>query len=144
MRKIVFLLLLLPILAISCSSYTIANGRANIVIPNTTGLPETKLNTNPKGIEASALFLNVGYERVDSNKIEGIILSLHDIAPDIIVLIGSSENQELIRSAYSSVYEIENTTIILSDRLFNTDSIELYIEDIPAILAQTEFPILSL
>ena len=144
MRKFSLLLSLVLLIA-SCSSYTIANGRANIVLPTVTDLPETKLNADRKeSSEASALFLYLGNDKIDNTTATSMISSIHEIAPDVIVLLGSKENQNLLKDCYKSVYELENTTIILSDRPFNTDAIELYIEDYPAILAQTELPILPL
>lgn len=141
MKKLI--LPLIFVLLASCSSYTISDGRKNISVPENINLPSTKLDDSDDEsvVEASALFLFLQDGKIEN--IESVIESVHDIGADIIVLIGSEENQKLFRTSYTNIYELEGTTIILSDRPVGTTSMELYIDDVYAILAQTEFPVLS-
>lgn len=145
MRKLSAVLLLLLSLLISCSSYTLAEGRENITIPEYEELPITKLDKNSisQGVNANALFVDLGTKRISDEEKELSIEMLKAIESDIIVLMGSVENQVAVRTAFNNVYELKGITIIVSERLANTQMIELYIGDFPAILAETQFPILD-
>lgn len=159
MRRI-SILLAITLLAISCSSYTIADGRNNISVPEYTNLPATKLEKKIveieaapiqeeekaeaiSQIEANAIFLYLPEENIPETSLNSLLSDLEDIDPDIIVLLGSRYNQNLFASIYDNVYELEGVYIILSGRLQNTDSLELYLDDIYALLAQIEIPVLS-
>lgn len=142
MRRILIPFLLFTI--ISCSSYTIADGRANIVLPEETMQISTKADKtlNKSGVSANALFLYIGEDEIQKETIDNTITIIKDISPDLIILLGSKENQSAFRSYFDQVYNMEGVSIIVSDRPFNTQTINLYIENFPAILAETTFPIL--
>lgn len=157
MRRLSIIVAIALILA-SCSSYTIADGRNNISIPEYENLPSTKakkevveeVQEEPvveevvlPSADANAMFLYLPEENLSEASFNTIINTIDEINPDIIVLLGSRCNQNLFAAAYSNVYELEGAYIILSGRLENTNSLELYLDNIYAILAQTEFPILS-
>ncbi len=143
MRKAIIPLLLL--LAVSCSTYTIAEGRANISIPKQVNAPSTKLipSSSAQGAKASAIFLELGFDPINTEEISDAVEMLKELNPDLLILIGSEENQSAFKQYFANIFELNGTTIILSDRPFNTDTISLYVGDIPAILAETEFPLLD-
>ena len=145
MRKFSVILVLLLSLVISCSSYTLAEGRENITIPEYKELPITKLDKNSltQGINANALFVDLGTKEISNDEKALAIEMLKAIEPDIIVLMGSLDNQIAVRGAFNKVYELQGVSIIISEKLANTQMIELYIGDFPAILAETQFPILD-
>ena len=97
MKKLI--LPLIFVLLASCSSYTISDGRKNISVPENINLPSTKLDDSDDEsvVEASALFLFLQGSKIEN--IESVIESVHDIGADIIVLIGSEENQKLFRTS---------------------------------------------
>lgn len=145
MRKLLAISIVLLSLFVSCSSYTLAEGRANISLPEYDNLPNTKLdeNSTAKGVAANAIFVDLGADEITEDNKEIAIQTLKAVDSDFIVLYGSMENQVAIRKNFENVYELSGVTIILSDRPSNTQMLELYVGEFPAILAETRFPVLD-